>query len=226
VAVAGLFLVLDAAFLASNLVKVADGGWFPLVVGLAVVTLMTTWRTGRRLLEARLAEQAMMTYEALWARLVAAPPVRVPGVGIYMTGHPEWVPASVGRLLRTLNALHERVVFFTVHSGRVPRVDPARRLTVEALGGGFWRVVAHYGFLEQPNVPRAVNQCRRHGLDLEARDVFYVLSPETVIPSRRPGMAIWRETLFAFMARNAARPSGFFRLPPGRVLEVAGQIEI
>ena len=225
--VSGLFLAIDAAFLASNLVKVADGGWLPLLIGAAVVTLMTTWRTGRRLLETRLTEQAMMSFEGLAARLADTPPIRVPGIGIYMTGHPDWVPAAVGRLVKTLNALHERVVFFTVLAERVPRVDPANRLSIEPLrDDGFWRVIARYGFLEQPNIPRAVNQCRELGLAIDARDAFYVLSPETIVPSTRPGMAMWREKLFAFMARNAARPSGFFRLPPGRVLEVAGQIEI
>jgi KUP system potassium uptake protein len=109
---------------------------------------------------------------------------------------------------------------------RVPRVAPAQRLDVRALGDGFFRVIAHYGFLEQPSVPHALSQCRQRGLPLDASAVVYVLSTETVVASRRPGMALWREKLFAFMARNAARPTGFFRLPPGRVLEVTGQIEI
>ena len=225
-AVAGFFLVIDLAFLASSLVKVLNGGWFPLLVGAAVVTMMTTWRSGRRLFEQRLLERPMRTTDELAARLDAEPAVRTAGTGIYMTGHPEWVPAAVGRLLRALNALHERVVFFTVLAERVPRVDPEQRLEVRDLGGGFFRVIAHYGFLEQPVVPRAVSQCREHGLPMDASAVVYVLSTETVIASRRPGMLLWRERLFAFMVRNAARPTGFFRLPPGRVLEVRGQVEL
>ena len=143
-----------------------------------------------------------------------------------MTGHPEWVPAAVSRLISALNAVHEQMVFFTVLAERVPRVDPSQRVTVEPLGRGCFRVVAHYGFLEQPNVPRAVMQCRQHGVAIDVTGTVYVLSPETIIASPRPGMLLWREKLFAFMARNAARPSGFYRLPTGRVLEVAGQVEL
>ena len=224
--VAGSFLVMDGAFLASNLVKVGDGGWFPLLVASVVVVMMTTWRTGRRLLQERLHEQAMISFEEMTQRLDAQNTLRVPGTGIYMTGHPEWVPAAVSRLIKGLNAVHEHMVFFTVLAERVPRVDPSERLTVEPLGRGCFRVIAHYGFLEQPNIPRALMQCRQHGVALDAADAVYVLSPETIIPSRRPGMLLWREKIFAFMARNAARPSGFYRLPTGRVLEVAGQVEL
>jgi KUP system potassium uptake protein len=226
IAVAGVFLLMDLAFLASNLVKVADGGWFPLLIGTGVVVLMTTWRTGRRLLVDRLREQAMITFEELTARLESRRPVRVPGTGIYMTGHPEWVPAAVTRLLQGLNALHERMVFFTVLAERVPRIDPEKRLSIEPLGQGCFRVIARYGFLEQPHIPRAVTQCRQEGVSIDPGTAVYVLSPETIIASSRPGMALWRDKLFAFMARNAARPSGFFRLPTGRVLEVAGQVEL
>jgi KUP system potassium uptake protein len=224
--VAGSFLVMDVAFLASNLIKVADGGWFPLLVGAVVVVGMTTWRTGRRLLQERLHEQAMISFDEMTKRLDARNTLRVPGTGIYMTGHPEWVPAAVSRLISALNAVHEQMVFFTVLAERVPRVNPSHRLTVEPLGRGCFRVVAHYGFLEQPNVPRAVMQCRQHGVAIDATGMVYVLSPETIIASPRPGMLLWREKLFAFMARNAARPSGFYRLPTGRVLEVTGQVEL
>jgi KUP system potassium uptake protein len=224
--VAGSFLVVDVAFLTSNLVKVGDGGWFPLLVATVIVVIMTTWRTGRRLLQERLHEQAMISFEELQKRLDEQHTLRVPGTGIYMTGHPEWVPAAVSRLLKALNAVHEHIVFFTVLAERVPRVDPAERLTVEPLGRGCFRVIARYGFLEQPNIPRALMQCRQHGAAIDATDAVYVLSPETIIASRRPGMLLWREKIFAFMARNAARPSGFYRLPSGRVLEVAGQVEL
>jgi KUP system potassium uptake protein len=196
------------------------------MIASGIVVLMTTWRTGRRLLQERLHEQAMITFEELTKRLDARNTLRVPGTGIYMTGHPEWVPAAVSRLIVALNAVHERMVFFTVLAERVPRVDPADRLTVEPLGRGCFRVIAHYGFLEQPNIPRAIAQCRQHGVPIDASDAVYVLSPETIIPSHRPGMLLWREKIFAFMARNAARPTGFYRLPTGRVLEVAGQVEL
>ena len=118
------------------------------------------------------------------------------------------------------------MVFFTVLAERVPRIDPDERLSIEPLGHGCFRVIARYGFLEQPHIPRAVTQCQQGGIPIDPGSAVYVLSPETIIASPRPGMALWRDKLFAFMARNAARPSGFFRLPTGRVLEVAGQVEI
>jgi KUP system potassium uptake protein len=124
------------------------------------------------------------------------------------------------------NALHEHVVFLTVLAERVPRVEAGNRLEVQPLGLGFFRVTAHYGFLEQPNVPRAVSQCREQGLVIDPSVAIYVLSPETLIASPRPGMALWREKLFAFMALNAARATEFYRIPPAQVLEVGGQIEL
>ena len=224
-ALTGFFLTIDTAFLASNLVKVADGGWFPLLVGAGGVLLMTTWRTGRRMLVERLREQST-SLEELKQRVEAAQPARVPGTVIYMTGHPDLIPAALRRLLRVFNVLHEHVVFLTVLAERVPRVEAGHRLEVQPLGLGFFRVTAHYGFLEQPNVPRAVSQCREQGLVIDANAAIYVLSPETLIASPRPGMALWREKLFAFMAMNAARATGFYRIPPAQVLEVGGQIEL
>jgi KUP system potassium uptake protein len=224
-ALTGFFLAIDAAFLAANLVKVVDGGWFPLLVGAGGVLLMTSWRTGRRMLVERLQEESMSLGE-LKQRVEVARPDRVPGTAIYMTGHPELIPAALRRLLRVFNTLHEHVVFLTVLAERVPRVEAGNRLEVQPLGLGFFRVTARYGFLEQPNVPRAVSQCREQGLVIDPSVAIYVLSPETLIASPRPGMALWREKLFAFMAMNAARATGFYRIPTAQVLEVGGQIEL
>jgi KUP system potassium uptake protein len=224
-ALTGFFLAIDGAFLAANLVKVADGGWVPLLVGAGGVLLMTTWRTGRRMLVERLREESM-SLEELKQRVEAGRPSRVPGTVIYMTGHPDLIPAALRRLLRVFNALHEHVVFVTVLAERVPRVEAGNRLEVKPLGLGFFRVTARYGFLEQPNVPRAVSQCREQGLVIDPSVAIYVLSPETLIASPRPGMALWREKLFAFMAMNSARATEFYRIPPAQVLEVGGQIEL
>jgi KUP system potassium uptake protein len=224
-ALVGFFLAIDVAFLASNLVKVVDGGWFPLLVGAGGGLLMTTWRTGRRMLVERLREQST-SLEELKQRVEAAQPARVPGTVIYMTGHPDLIPAALRRLLRMFNALHEHVVFLTVLAERVPRVEAGNRLEVQPLGLGFFRVTAHYGFLEQPNVPRAVSRCREQGLVIDPNVAIYVLSPETLIATPRPGMALWREKLFAFMVMNAARATEFYRIPPAQVLEVGGQIEL
>ena len=143
-----------------------------------------------------------------------------------MTRHPDLIPAALGRLLRVLNALHEQVVFLTVLAERVPRVEADHRLLVRSLGPGVFQVTMRYGFCEQPNVPRGVSQCREQSLVIDPNVAMYILSPETLIASPRPGMALWREKLFAFMARNAARATGFYRIPPAQVIEVGGQIEL
>lgn len=224
-AVTLFFLAIDGGFFAANIVKIADGGWFPLVVGVGVTTLMTTWRTGRRVLTDRLRERSM-TFEELKQRVETDPPVRVPGTAIYMTGHPEWIPPALRRLLRFFNVVHERAVFLTLVSERVPRVDPGKRLEVTPLGLGFFNVTARYGFSEMPNLPRVLSRCREQGLAIDPNVAIYVLSPETLIPSPRRGMALWREKLFTLMARNAARATEFYRIPSARVLEIGAQIEL
>jgi KUP system potassium uptake protein len=220
-----LFLVIDGAFTTSNLLKIAEGGWFPLVVGAGVLTLMTTWRTGRRLVVERMQDRPMAVRE-LQELLEKDRVVRVPGIAVYLTAHPDQVPTALRRLLRLFEAVHEQVLFVTVVTERVPRVEPERRLDMQPLGQGFFRVIVRYGFFEQPNLPRALGRCREQGLMVDPNLVIYVLGPETVIPSPRPGMAPWRETLFAFMARNAVRPTEFYRIPAAHVLEVGAHIEL
>jgi KUP system potassium uptake protein len=220
-----VFLVVDGAFLASNLLKIAHGGWFPLVVGAGILTLMTTWHTGRRLVAERIQERAM-SLEDLRARIETDRVVRVPGSAVYLARRSDQVPPALPRLLRLFNAVHEQVLFFTVVAERVPRVERDQRLDVQPLGQGFYRATARYGFFEQPNVPRALGRCREQGLVVDPNVAIYVVSPETVIPSPRRGMAPWRERLFAFMARNADRATEFYRIPASRVLEIGAQIEL
>jgi len=226
-AVIGFFLAIELAFFAANIVKVADGGWFPLCVGAAYLVLMTTWRRGRRLLGERIRAQAV-TMDALMEQLKLDPPARVPGVAAFLTGSPESAPPALVRLLRNTRSLHERVLILHVVNVRRPRVPADQRVEVEPLGDrpDLHRVTLRFGFMENLNVPRALARAREHGLDVDVDGVTFVLGRETVLAGARAGLFAWRDRLFAFLSLNAERATEFYRLPPGRVLEVGAQIEL
>jgi KUP system potassium uptake protein len=224
-AVAGLFFAIDLTFFGANIVKIPQGGWFPLVIGVLVMTLMTTWSTGRRLLGERLRESAVPLDE-IWRRVEVEKLVRTPRTVVFMTGHEDSAPPALLRLMTFLDALPERIVLLTVATQRVPHVRREERCTVEQVAPDVHRIVARYGFMEIPNVPRVLRMCRAQGLDVDPNDVVYVLGRETLFATERPGMALWRESLFAFMARNAGRPTDYFRIPPRRVLEIGAQIQL
>jgi KUP system potassium uptake protein len=219
------FLLFDGAFFGANLLKVASGGWFPLLVGAAVMTVMTTWRRGRQILERRLRSRSAHV-DTFLAQLAENPPIRIPGTAIFMHSRPEGIPAVLLHHLAHNRVLHEQVVLMTVLTAEMPRVSAAERLAVTELGQGFYRVVVVYGFMEYPNVPRALAACAPLGLAVEPAKASYYLGRETLIPTERLGMALWREHLFAFMSRNATRATQFFALPPARVVELGLQLEI
>jgi KUP system potassium uptake protein len=219
------FLVIDLAFFGANIIKLPDGGWFPLAVGIVVITLMTTWRTGRIILFDRLRERGV-PFETLLAELGAEERVRLPGVGVYMTGSLDWVPPALTRMLKHLNSVHERVVLLSVTSEPVPHVLDAERVELEELPHGLYRVRARSGFMEQPDVPALMREIGRRLPAIDPERVTYILGRETLLATDRPGMAIWRERLFAFMSRNAGRATEFFGIPPDRVLEIGAQIEL
>jgi KUP system potassium uptake protein len=223
--VAGALLVIDAAFLGANLLKVASGGWFPLALAAIVFTLMATWTRGRALLRATYDARAM-TAEDFIASIAGAPPPRMPGAAVFMQATSHVVPVALLHNLKHNRILHETIVMLTVITERVPHVAPADRIEVTPLGQGFWRVVGHYGYMEQPNVPDLLSLAASHGLALMPAQTSYYLSRETIIPSERPGMALWRERLFGVMLRNATPASAFFGLKPNRVVELGAQIEI
>jgi KUP system potassium uptake protein len=220
------FVVIDLAFFGANLLKVAHGGWFPLLVGVGVMTLMTTWNSGRRLLMDRLRERSM-SFTELEHQLATDPPVRVPGTAVYLTSNPTGMPPALWRAIRHLKVLHEHVVLLRVETTRTPFVPAAERMEVEPIAPyGLHRATARYGFVEKPNIPRLLDQLRAAGVPFDPNDISYILSSETLWATDRPGMAIWREKLFAFLSRNAARATEFFRLPPDRVLEIGAHIEL
>jgi KUP system potassium uptake protein len=224
-AITGVFLTIDLAFFGANALKITHGGWLPLVIGGLIFTLMTTWKTGRQIVAARLTARAIPIEEFL-AAVETARPARVPGTAVFMTAQPRGTPPALAHNLRYNKVLHEHVVTLMVTTEPVPHVPEDQRVLVRPLRHGVSDVVARYGFMEDPNVPEALARAKEHGLELDQEDVTYFLGRETLIVTRTPGMAIWREKLFVLMARNAVRPTTFFRLPPDRVAELGVQVEI
>jgi KUP system potassium uptake protein len=223
--VTGTFLVIDLAFFGANALKITHGGWLPLLIGGVLFTLMTTWKDGRQLVATRLTARAV-PIETFLANVKSAPPARVPGTAVFMTAQPRGTPPALAHNLRYNKVLHQHVVTLMVTTHPVPHVPESQRVVVRPLGHGVFDVVARYGFMEDPNVPAALANAKEHGLELDAEDITYFLGRETLIVTRTPGMAMWREKLFALMARNAVRATTFFRLPPERVVELGVQVEI
>ena len=222
---AAFFLAVDLAFFLANATKIAHGGWFPLLVGAAVFTAMTTWKTGRSILAQRLTETTLPV-DLFLEDVGRSLPHRVPGTAVFMFGNPTGVPPALLHNLKHNQVLHETVVLLRVDTEEVPVVDPAGRVTVEELGHGFFRMVMRYGFMEDPDVPGALAEVEHPRLKLPPMRTTYFLGRETLIASKRPGMAIWREQLFAVMSRNARTATSFFGLPPNRVVELGAQIEL
>ncbi len=221
----GGFLAVDLAFFSANIIKVPHGGWFPLVVGGVVYTMLATWKRGREILRQRLGERSV-PLDILLADIAADPPERVPGTAVFMTGNPGVTPPALVHNLTHNKVLHQQVIFLSVLTEEVPRVPADQRVSVQGLGQGFYAVTARYGFMQDPDVPWVLERCREHGLDIRLEATTFFLGRETLLASERPGMARWREKLFAFMSRNAARATAFFRIPPEQVMEVGVQIEL
>jgi KUP system potassium uptake protein len=224
-AVTGIFLVIDLAFFGANALKIAHGGWLPLVIGGLLFTLMTTWKTGRQVVAARLTARALPIEDFL-LQVQDMRPARVPGTAVFMTAQPRGTPPALAHNLRYNKVLHEHVITLMVITQPVPHVPPDRQVAVRPLGDGVFDVVVRYGFMEDPNVPEALMRAREQGLELDEEDVTFFLGRETLIVTRGPGMAMWRERLFVLMARNAVRATTYFRLPPERVVELGVQVEI
>lgn len=220
-----VFGSVELAFLSANLVKFFDGGWFPLAVGAVIFTLMTTWAMGRRLVRASM-ERSAISQEMLIESLSHSKIVKVPGSAIFMTSTSGRSPVALLHSLKHYQAIHQRVIFMTLVTEDEPWVLPSRRVQVEQLGDGFWRVTGRYGFMQKPNVPRLLRQCSNYGLDVEPEKATFFLGREIIIPSKSPGMARWREHLFSFASKLAQQPATYFQIPVGRVIELGQQVEI
>ncbi len=217
------FIVIDLAFFLANSVKIPDGGWFPIVFGLVVFLLLTTWKQGRELLSRRLTTDAL-PLRAFIAELAAAGVPRTPGTAVFLTPEPERVPHALLHSLKHYKCLHERIVILSVQVFEVPRVPDIDRVEVHALGGDFWQCRVHYGFMDQPDIPAALAAAGEAGLRCEPMETSYFLGRETLIPRLGSEMAYWRELVFVSLFRNAGSATAFFRIPSNRVVELGAQV--
>ncbi len=220
-----VFLVVDLAFLGSNLLKVEEGGWFPLLVGGLVLLIMATWRTGRKILAHYMTVNAV-PYEKLFAQFGSKPPVRVPGTAVFMASDMAVAPPALVHNLRHNKCMHQMVVVIRVATRDVPHVPFGNRVSVQKLREDFFCVLAEYGFNDRPNVPQILRQLGSIGIQISLADVTFFLGRETILAHEKAGMQIWREKLFAVLSRNAQRATAFFQIPPDQVIEIGLQIEI
>ncbi|MDE8652053.1 potassium transporter Kup [Novosphingobium album (ex Liu et al. 2023)] len=219
-----VFFMVDGAYFAANFAKVGDGGWFPLLIGGIAFTLLTTWNKGRRLMRERMTEAALPLN--VFAKSAHGSAARVPGTAIFMASSNIGVPSALLHNIKHNKVLHERVVVLTIEVQDVPYVEDAERIEVQDLGEGFFRMTMRYGFMEETDVPAALKHAEMCGGPFEMMKTSFFLSRQTLLPSAKPGMAIWREKLFSWMMRNAASAMEFFRLPTNRVVELGSQLEI
>jgi KUP system potassium uptake protein len=224
-AVLALFFIVDAAYFSANLLKVPSGGWFPLLIGFIVFTFLTTWAKGRHLLRQQL-KHGEIPIE-LFIKSATGSASRVPGTAVFMTSQADGVPHALLHNLKHNKVLHERSIFLKVAIEDVPFVDEAKRVDVEDLGQGFFRITLHFGFMQDMNVPEALGAIRCCGLPFKMMDTSFFLSRQTPLAGKEvKGMAVWREKLFAWMMRNAESPMEFFGLPSNRVVEMGSQVKI
>ena len=223
--VATAFLVVDLSFFGANLLKIADGGWYPLLVAGLISLLMWTWRRGRHLVAQQL-QKDQQPLDKLFATLRASPPLRIDGMAVFMTSGGMAVPPILFHHLRHNQVLHRQVVLLRVETEDIPRLPAAERLAIECLDPGFYRIVVHYGFMQTPNIPVALRLCEALGLTVDLDTTTYYLGRETLLPRGDFGLPLWQDHVFDFMSRNAARATAFYHLPPERVVEIGIQVEI
>jgi len=219
------FLLVDGVYFAANVPKIVQGGAFPVIAGFALFVLMTTWKRGKQLLVDRI-DEGGLPLPIFISSIAVQPPHRVQGTAVFLTARPDAVPHALLHNLLHNQVLHEQVVLLTVVYEDIPRVPPSRRFEVDSYGEGFFRVILHFGFTDEPDVPKALKLCHLDELDFSPMRTTYFLSRETVIASKLEGMSRWREALFAFMLQNANGNLRFFNLPLNRVIELGTQVEM
>jgi len=218
-------LSIDLLFLASNALKIPQGGWFPIAIGIAAFTLLTTWKRGRSILLQRLMQETM-PLDVFISSIAEAPPVRVPGTAVFLTSTEGRVPHALLHNLKHNKVLHERVVLLTLKTRDIPVVARADRLKMGELGCNFHQIEALFGFMEDQDIPALLEECGRRGIVFDMMDTSFFASRETLIPSVAPGMALWREKLFVSMSKNATKATEYFRIPTNRVVELGTQVEL
>lgn len=219
-----VFFIVDGAYFAANLTKVPDGGWFPLAVGGVAFIILTTWAKGRKIMRKNMAEAAMPI--EIFTKSAANSATRVPGTAIFMASSSAGVPSALLHNIKHNKVIHERVVILTVNIKDVPTVEASKRCEVTDLGLGFYRLVLHFGFMQETDVPEALKEVKGCGMEFDMMTTSFFLSRQTLLPSKKPEMMIWREKLFAWLLRNAATAMEFFKLPTNRVVELGSQMEI
>ncbi|MBK7963412.1 MAG: potassium transporter Kup [Bdellovibrionales bacterium] len=221
----GSFMIMDLGFLGANLLKIAHGGWVPLVIGAAIYLLLTTWQKGRRILFQRLKERSL-SIEEFCQSLLRQPPLRISGTAIYMTGDPWGVPVPLLHNLKHNKVLHERVAILTIQTKDVPTIPKNERVSILEIIPNFYRILVSYGFMETPKMKHILEACRQNDIHFRVHETTFVLGRETILQGPIPHMSLWREKLFALMSKNAQRPTAFFKIPPNQVIEVGIQVEI
>jgi KUP system potassium uptake protein len=219
------FLFIDLTFLSANLLKIAEGGWMPLALGALVMVLMYTWRRGSRLLVMK-TRKLEIPLESLVASLEKKPPTRVPGTAVFLTSDPDFAPTALMHSLKHYKVLHEKNVILTVETADTPRVNPAERVRIEPVGETFLRVVLRFGFMEQPNVPKALAIARRSGWQFDIMSTSFFLSRRLLKPAAKSGMPRWQDRLFISLTRTANDATDYFQIPTGRVVEVGTQVTV
>lgn len=224
-ALVGSMFAVDLLFFSANLLKIADGGWFPLLLGAGVLSVMLTWKRGRELVAIQL-DEGGFSEEQFLNRVTDNHPPRVPGTAVFLTAASAGIPNALLHNLKHNKVLHARVILLTILNEEVPRVRPSERASVTHIQKGFWRVVLRYGFMETPDVPPALNDLRRFGLALDPMETSFFLGRDNVVAGPKPGLPAWRRKIFVWLSRNGESAPNFFRLPPNRVVELGTQIEI
>ncbi|MGO4408442.1 MULTISPECIES: potassium transporter Kup [unclassified Brevundimonas] len=219
------FGFIDGVFLTSNLLKIPDGAWMPLVLGGGLVVVMWTWVRGTQILTEKTRKDSLPLSDLI-EMLKARPPHRAPGTAIFLTSDPEVAPVALMHNLKHNKVLHEKNIILTVHTADRPRVSDDQRVSMEPISDDFKRLTITYGFMETPNVPRALGLCRKQGLKFDIMSTSFFLGRRSVIASARQGMPLWQDKLFIFLMRNAANPTDFFHIPPGRVVELGTQVSV
>jgi KUP system potassium uptake protein len=223
--IAVFFLAIELGFFGANIIKIAQGGWFPLLIGALLYVALSTWKKGRLLLASRIVER-LYPLDKFLEQIAERPPHRVTGTAIFMTSNRVGTPPTLLHNLEHNKVLHERVILLTVVTRDSPHVEAGNRVIAEPLSQGFIRVTVSYGFMEEPDIPAALGATTHAGTPLVTEDTTYFVGTETLIATKRPGMPLWRERLFVLMSRNAVRATSFFRIPPDRVMEVGMQVEL
>lgn len=225
VSIGTAFILVDLAFLGANALKIVEGGWFPLLLGAVLFTVMTTWKRGRQILTNRLV-MATKPIERFVAETVPLARHRVPGVAVILTGKSEGTPLPLIHNFKINSVIHEHVILLTIVTDEVAHTDLAEQMSVESLGANFYRVIAKYGFMDSPNVPEVLRKCKDKDIPVDPTSAIYIIGRETLIATEVPGMALWREHLFAFMTRNAQGAMAYFHLPPKQVIEIGVQVRL